>query len=347
MSVTYNSKFNRWDVSLTLQKVRYRPNFKSKEEAEDWEYDAKKQFKRYGKRPKLFATKAIAGSKKTLQDLLDLTSLHVWSGMKSESDAIANGLDMITLIGKTKLIIEMTKSDVGKAEEALRERGNKESTINRKRAALSRMMTYAYENGLTLERFVVKQKPEGGRRERYLTDEELSLIYNKFIELGFEVEAQFVMFQYYTGFRYSESLRLEWGVNLTDDSKTVYKLQRKRMDSWGGPLQEAAVSILKARQETGVSTPWKCLCYTTFHQRWTRVKADVGLRHDNEVVPHSLRHKFITDLSVVGIHPTHGMRLSGHTNMKTYLSYTHLQHQHLQESMDALNSRSEFGQTTE
>ena len=148
---------------------------------------------------------------------------------------------------------EMLDQLIGK----LRKRGNSNATINRKMAALSKLLRKAYKMGDVHSLPEFKRQKEKAGRIRFLDREEEDLLFSE-IRAHSELYYRFCLFLVDTGARLSEGLNLRWG-DMHKDRVTFWVTKSGRSRSV--PLtQRAAAAAEGIAGDAGCGAPCSAAC---------------------------------------------------------------------------------------
>lgn len=217
-----------------------------------------------------------------------------------------------------------------------RRRGNRNSTINRKFASLSKLLRKHHRNG-GLDRVPEFRKlPERNARIRFLTrDEEqdmldgLDRIDPHYSQLG--------RFLAETGARIGEALQLNWG-DIDGNYVTFWETKSSRPRTI--PLTRRARTVIDdQRNVSGRRTgPFQDVAYPKFRNGWNLAKDQTVMRNDRQVVPHVLRHTCASRLAQSGVDIKRIQEFLGHRTLSMTLRYAHLSPKHLDVCADALNA---------
>lgn len=210
---------------------------------------------------------------------------------------------------------EMLDELIGK----LRKRGNSNATINRKMAALSKLLRKANKMGDVHSLPEFKRQKESAGRIRFLDHDEESALFSQ-IRSHSELYARFCIFLVDTGARLSEGLDLRWG-DLTDTRATFWVTKSGRSRSV--PLTRRAALAITAsdRRKPG---PFSDIDQQRFRTAWHQAKEVVGLGDDKDVVPHILRHTCASRLVQGGIDIRRVRMWLGHQTLSMTMRYAHL-----------------------
>lgn len=208
---------------------------------------------------------------------------------------------------------------------ALRQRGNSNATINRKMAALSKLLRKASKMGTIHNLPEFRRQKEGAGRIRFLDLEEEDRLFSA-IRARSEDAYRLCVFLVDTGCRLGEAIGLIWNdIQAHRVSFWITKSGRSRTV----PLTErAARSVVLPlpvdpihRRPRG---PFAMLDQARFRAIWNEAKLEVGLGYDDQVVPHVLRHTCASRLVQGGIDIRRVQMWLGHQTLQMTMRYAHL-----------------------
>ncbi len=201
----------------------------------------------------------------------------------------------------------------------LRERGNSNATINRKMAALSKLLRKAHKMGdiYNLPEFIRQEERVG--RIRFLELEEEKRLFAA-IKSRCEDSHRLAVFLVDTGCRLGEAIGVTWN-DLQDHRVTFWLTKSNR--SRTVPLTRRAHKAAKIPHD-GQKGPFSMLNQVRFRQIWNEAKAEVGLGKDDQVVPHILRHTCASRLVRGGIDIRRVQMWLGHQTLQMTMRYAHL-----------------------
>jgi integrase len=202
---------------------------------------------------------------------------------------------------------------------ALRERGNSNATINRKMAALSKLLRKAHKMGDIHSLPEFRRQKERAGRIRFLEHAEEDRLFGA-IRKRCEDCYRLCIFLVDSGCRLGEALGLIWN-----------DIQGHRVSFWITKSGRSRTIPLTVRAEQVVHVerahrkgPFSMLTAARFRAIWNEAKAEVGLGADEQVVPHILRHTCASRLVQGGIDIRRVQMWLGHQTLQMTMRYAHL-----------------------
>lgn len=205
---------------------------------------------------------------------------------------------------------------------SLRQRGNSNATINRKMAALSKLLRKAYKMGDIHSLPEFRRQKERAVRIRFLEIEEEDRLFAA-IKARSEDCHRLAVFLVDTGCRLGEAIGLIWNdIQDTRVSFWITKSGRSRTI----PLTARAKEATRWPAERGPRPkgPFAMLTQPQFRAVWNEAKDEVGLGSDAQVVPHILRHTCASRLVQGGIDIRRVQMWLGHQTLAMTMRYAHL-----------------------
>jgi len=308
-----------FQFTAVINGKRFRKDFRSQKEAEVFhaQFNLDKARGVVGHAPHVNASRP-----RTWKELQQEVYTRCWAGTKGERTAVINSLAVIDYFGRaTRLPAVLTKYDIDGFVDKLKHwHNNSGATINRKLAALSKMLKFAKQRGWVTFEFSLDREKESNGRLRWLTKhEEESLILNT-LELGRGEHAALWVFLIDTGARVGEALKLEWK-DVNFEQKTATFWDTKNNEARTVPLTSRVMNMLE--DNTNKTSPFE-LSQPNVNYVWQQVKAKMGLAEDKEFVPHALRHTCASRLVQNGIPVLTVMKFLGHKSVQITLRYAHL-----------------------
>ena len=207
----------------------------------------------------------------------------------------------------------------------LRNRGNSNATINRKMAALSKLLRKASKMGTIHSLPEFRRQKERGGRIRFLEFEEEDRLFAA-VRMRSEDSYRLCVFLVDTGCRLGEAIGIIW--NDIQDSRATFWLTKSGR-SRTVPLTDRAIEVLKlpSSADPGYRRPkgpFAMLDQPKFRAIWNDAKAEIGLGTDDQVVPHVLRHTCASRLVQGGIDIRRVQMWLGHQTLQMTMRYAHL-----------------------
>lgn len=207
---------------------------------------------------------------------------------------------------------------------SLRQRGNSNATINRKMAALSKLLRKAFKMGDIHSLPEFRRQKEGAGRIRFLDPEEEDRLFSV-IRSESDDAYRLSVFLVDTGCRLGEAIGLIW--NDIQDTRVSFWLTKSGR-SRTVPLTGRARAAVRRPPATGAARPKKgpfaTLTQPQYRAIWNNAKMEVGLGADTQVVPHVLRHTCASRLVQGGIDLRRVQMWLGHQTLQMTMRYSHL-----------------------
>lgn len=308
---------------------RVRKSFKRLDEAEEWQLEMKKHARSGGH---------AAFQTHTMQDLFEATCVRYWDGSKSEAGTTGNGKLIVSLLGESTPISEIDAAAISGLMVKLRKRGYVGSTINRKLAALNRMLTHAEELGWIRNRPKVKRQKESKHRIRFFSAEEEAALLEFFTHSQRHVQTGlFITVLIDTGLRLSEGL----GLRFSDiaDSKVMLGHNTKSGKARVVPLTTRAAAIISANRKLFPDDEkiFPTLSDSTVKFHWREAREALGMLEDPQWVIHVCRHTFATRLVQRKVAIIVVQQLLGHASITETMKYAHVAGVDLSDAIATLN----------
>jgi hypothetical protein len=261
----------------------------------------------------------------TLADLLKRVEVDHWQGTKGERTAMINARQVIDVIGSNVSPSDITDQVVRDMIAEFKAAGNSSGTINRKLAALSKMLQHYTDIGGTLRLPKIPKLKEGHHRIRYITEEEEKIMLKWAGDMGLESFRDFMVLGLDTGLRTrTEALALEASNILRHHGEpvaiTVHPDQAKSKKPRTIPLTSRCKEVITRRS----NSLFRSFTYSNLRWSWDRMKEDMGLSDDAQFIPYTLRHTFCSRLVQRGVHLVTVKELAGHSDVSVTMRYSHL-----------------------
>lgn len=329
---------------------RWRRQFETNSEAELWEAQAKVDLLS-GRTPSTHDQVDSPQVEPTLDSLIAYTAEHEWSDKKSSKGLHQNALLVGEALGLETDVRSILKGEVDAVVSKFREQGNSNATINRKCAALSKVLTTAVHLGIIDKKPRIKRLREAEHRRRWYTDAELTGILDYLKGEGSPEMQALIRFLADTGLRVSEALNLEWRdvtVDETGSMTTVTVHESKSGSPRSVPLTfEAGVSLWQCLPESAKygdqrlhpkeGGPFTWCTKSRLRWWWAKIRKHMGWEDDPQAVVHALRHTFISRLVQNGVPIITVKELAGHKNIEVTMGYAHLAPHNLKSAIATLS----------
>nr|CAD6420199.1 site-specific integrase [Rhizobium sp. Q54] len=254
----------------------------------------------------------------TLTILLERYADTLWEAGSHKSNVVSfvSELDEVLLSQSFNVFTdEMVDRLVG----ALRKRGNSNATINRKMAALSKLLRKAFKMGDVHSLPEFKRLKEKAGRIRFLERDEEDRLFAAIRERD-DSYADLCIFLVDTGARLGEGIGIRW--NDVHENRATFWLT-KSGKSRSVPLTLRAEQAVTAQHGSKVG-PFAGIDQQRFRSVWSAAKQEVGMGADVDVVPHVLRHTCASRLVRGGIDIRRVQMWLGHQTLQMTMRYAHL-----------------------
>ncbi len=257
-------------------------------------------------------------SRTTLRVLLDRYVDILWEpgSHKYNVSSFIGELDEVLLGAQFS---EFTDEMLDTLTAALRKRGNSNATINRKMAALSKLLRKAYKMGDVRSLPEFKRLKEKAGRIRFLEPDEEERLFAAISEKS-DLYGLFCVFLIDTGARLGEGIGLRWQ-DIHNERVTFWLTKSGKSRSV--PLTERASAAIKACEKRKRG-PFSGIVQAKFRAAWNEAKQEVGLGTEPDVVPHILRHTCASRLVQGGIDIRRVQTWLGHQTLQMTMRYAHL-----------------------
>jgi integrase len=311
---------------------RFRRSFLTKEEAELWEVEATHRIRR-GQLPVLVGNpngEAVG----TIEDAYQATHGRYWMGTPGERTAVINGKDAVKFFKPETAVSTIDEGMIDRWVASLKAGNKAPGTINRKLAALGRILRTAKARGWVQTLPRIERLKEAEHRIRWLTPEEEQGVIAYFRSAGELDMADLVVVLVDTGLRLSEALGLTPG-SIKEGKVWVWGEESKGKKTRAIKLTTRVREVVE-RRSSGRELLFPGMTVFSVAWRWGKMKDALGLEHDKEFVPHALRHTFCTRLILKGVPAPVVQRLAGHADLATTMRYVHAGETDMDSAMDKL-----------
>lgn len=317
---------------------RVKRTFDTLKQAEAWETLARDAVRRGlpVPEPDRGGQQAVTGPGLTaLGNLFDHVCVTEWDFRKSGKTLKINGRSVVDHFGRDRDIRTITSSEVALFRVAMSEKGNTTATVNRKCAALSKMLHTAQDEGIQFFMPKMHMRREEQTRFRYLDPDEERLLLAYWRGVNDEVMADLCIFLLDTGTRcFSEAVPLKWA-DISADDRTATFWVTKTGKPRTLPLTDRCREVLeRRRREVGERYgPFWGVGERTMRSRWDDMRRVLNFP---DVTPHTLRHTCCTRLILGGADVKRVMTWMGHSSIQTTMRYMQVRTTDMEELLGIL-----------
>lgn len=318
---------NKWQVDVAIGGLRRQKSVDTEIEAKMLETDLIRELKQ-----ELDGKTSI---KWTLETAVAKTFALVWKDGKSVKTHQKNSKLVMKYFGKTTLITDIDTDAIDQWIAHMEDHGNSGSTINRKIACLSKVMSVAIQRGALSSKPQFQRQQEGTGRVRWLTYGEEKTLLGLFKQWGKDDHHDLVVFLLDTGCRPSEAYRLT-AKDVSLESGMVHFWETKNGHPRSVPITLRVREILERRTKDAVrpfpfNDAW-------LRNQWDRARNGMGLHDDTGFVPYACRHTCASRMAQKGVPLVVIKEWLGHKTLQITLRYSHLGPGSLQVGLKALES---------
>lgn len=326
---------NKWQADVrTPDGKRLRPTFDTRSAAEAWEGAARLAIEEGRPIPavKLASQNAGRGALDLtlLGNLFDFVARTEWGQLRSARTATRNGQDVVDFLGRNRDITTIGTETIADLKTHFAGQGLAPATVNRKIAALSKMLRTAVDAGYLNKVPPINWNRETQTRFRYIDDTEEKVILAYWLSQGDQDLHDLTVLLIDTGARaFSEMLPTKWDA-FGPQFASVTFWETKSGKPRTVPLTKRSRDILNRRFKmkgeqmgpfSGVKHGSKVegeINAHTMRHKWDAMRDFTGL-HD--VTPHTLRHTCCTRLVLGGVDVKRVMTWMGHSAITTTMRY--------------------------
>ncbi|MGV1832534.1 site-specific integrase [Agrobacterium vitis] len=331
---------NKWQADITLEDGnRFRPTFPTEEHAVRWEVAARDAIE-MGK-PLPPVSIHISGSKTRDLALLgpcfDFVKRTVWSSQARGGVAqIRNGQTAVDHWGRNKPLNEITSADIADWKSDLADEGLSPSYVNKKIAALSKILKTAHDAGAIDKMPSIKWNAVEKTRFRFLDEQEERVLLAYWSAQNDQDNYDLTIALIDTGARcFAEMMTVAWeDFGPQFSTVTFWKTKTKRPRTV--PLTKRVREMLARRQKLearGNKGPFTSQNEHKMRSRWDTMRAVLDF-HD--VTPHVLRHTCCTRLVLAGVDIKRVMEWMGHSAIVTTMRYMQMKPRGLEDILYVL-----------
>lgn len=265
----------------------------------------------------------------TMSDLIRLTWNTSWrqckdgQGLVRRAEIVLNDMQW-----SNKPVHLLTANDLHAMMDHYRDKRLTDATINRKLASITKLLSVALEQDIIKQRPMVKQMRERNGRVRFLSKQEEVTLLQCALEHEYRGLHDLIVFLLDTGCRVSEALGLH-PCDVAETKQAVMFQDTKNGSTRTVPLTTRAADALFG---------WKSLSQGMVNHQWNRIRSQMGLAGDTQMVPHILRHTCASRLVQNGVDLRVVKEWMGHKSITMTMRYAHLRLDDLMQARDVLES---------
>jgi len=313
---------NKYLADFMVKGKRYRKQFDSKIEAEEYETNIRARLHR-GER--VDDADKRAAEPLTISQLFTKVILNVWKDTPNEPTAIQHCSMLERFFGEKTLASKININDLDKFVLHCRERGNAPATIKLKLATFSKAFTFAVSREWIDKKPLIPEIPMGdNKRNAFFSEEEEEDILDCLEELGEDYFADFFMWQIDTGMRPSEARAIHSNQVMADPNLgyVVNLLETKNSEHRQVPLTRRAYIAYRNHHTKGKM--WAHWTKERVRTVWDKVRKSLGRVGDKDFIFYLCRHTCGSRL----VQRTGNIKLAqdwlGHKNIEQTMRYAYL-----------------------
>ena len=330
----------RWQADVRLPDgVRMRPTFATRTEAEAWEASARLSIEQ-GKTVQPAKKPTVSAGLAQLGNVFDHVWRTEWSSMKAAKTMKINATTVVEYFGRNKRLDQIGSADVAEFKSKMAERGLAPTTVNRKVAALSKLLSVAREAGAIEKKPLINWNHEEKTRFRYLDRQEERAMLAYWKAQGDEDMHDLATLLIDTGARcWGEMCPARWDA-FGPQFATVTFWQTKAGRPRTVPLTARCRTILLRRKKLKPNAlgPFTGVNRSTMTDRWKTMREVLKMP---DVTPHTLRHTCCTRLVLGGVDVKRVMEWMGHSTIVTTMRYMQIKPSALEDVLHLLEDKAD------
>lgn len=338
MAVRQNN--SKWLADIMLDRIRYRKQFDTAEEAQFYEAELRKRKKLGEPIDSLIETKDTS-STVTFGEMSDKTFTRYWANSKNEEQCISNMKILEEFFGSETLIKDITVHRIDDFIGHLQSLNRAPATINSKLASLSKIIRFAHERGYLRNKPRIEKVTQPRNERLVFFDYDVEADILGYLGDHYPAFFDWFIFAIDTGIRPGEielltkrSFRRDPVLGLVVDVKEI-KNTAGTSEQRTIPLTERAVSAVR-RQMRDTDYPFGTWTEDARRIVWKKVRKNVDM--DPDLVPYCCRHTTATRLVQQGVSLKAIQRWMGHKTLDMTLKYVKLVPQDLIFGKNALEN---------
>jgi integrase len=302
-----------WQVDVRKQGIRFRHSYKTEDQAKVMLTKVEQAISQGLALPD--PEDCNDGKAMTIAALLRKAHNRYWSDNKYSAGRLGIIESIIEFTGENRPLSTLNLELIDDLVAHWKGMHNSNATINRKLSIMSKASSFANERGWLDHKPKIEWLKEGKGRMRFVSQDEESIMYRVLTQMGYFKERDIFMFLVDTGLRVGElkSLKL---VDLQDNKLTIW--QTKVDHPRTVVLTKRALDIF-INNQGNLHVP-----YYTLIKHWNKMKTVMNLEHDEQFIPHCLRHTCASRLVQRGVPIMVVQEWLGHKTIQMTMRYAHL-----------------------
>tara|TARA_A200000113_G_scaffold143132_1_gene128641 strand:+ start:105 stop:1133 length:1029 start_codon:yes stop_codon:yes gene_type:complete len=316
---------NSWQVDVRKKGIRFRHSYQTEDQANVMLAKVEEAISLGKALPD--PEDCNDGKAMTIAALLRKAHERYWSNDKYSSRKVGMINEIVDYIGENRPLSTLNLELIDDLVAYWRNKQNSNATINRKLSIISKASNFAEQRGWLQQKPRIEWQKEGKGRMRFVSQDEEAIMYRVLTQMGYFKERDVFMFLMDTGLRVGELAGLRF-----DD------LQGNKLTTWETKADLPRTVVLTKRAlDIFINNKGKLhIPYHTLNKRWNRMKVTMGLEHDDQFIPHCLRHTCASRLVQRGVPILVVQEWLGHKTINMTMRYSHLCPTNLEEAVKVL-----------
>ena len=316
---------NSWQVDVRKKGIRFRHTYKTEDQAKVMLAKVEEAISLGKALPD--PEDCNDGKAMTIAALLRKAADKYWSDSSHGSKNTSVIEEIINHVGENVPLSALNLEMIDELISYWKKKGNASATINRKLSVLSKATTYAKDRGFIDFKPKIEWQKEGKGRVRFVTDQEEADMYRVLTQMGYFQERDIFMFLIDTGMRVGELNNLRFS-----------DLIGNKLPIWETKADHPRTVVLTKRAKD-IFVKYKghlSIPYPRLISHWNHMKCAMGLEHDEQFIPHCLRHTCASRLVQRGVSLLVVQQWLGHKTIAMTMRYSHLCPTNLEEAVKVL-----------
>jgi len=314
---------NSWQVDVRKRGIRFRHTYKTEDQANVMLAKVEDAISLGKALPN--PEDCNDGKSMTIATLLRKAGEKYWSDTKKSNLSIIE--EVINHVGENVPLSALNLEMLDDLINFWKNKGNSNGTINRKLSVISKSATFASDRGWLAHKPKFEWLKEGKGRMRFVTPEEEADMYRVLTQMGYFQERDIFMFLVDTGMRVGELNNLRFS-----------DLIGNKLPIWETKADHPRTVVLTKRAKD-IFVKYKghlSIPYPRLISHWNHMKCAMGLQHDEQFIPHCLRHTCASRLVQRGVSLLVVQQWLGHKTIAMTMRYSHLCPTNLEEAVKVL-----------